>query len=205
MERPNIKKNPVAVSARKRGTLHTEKWNVKRLDVRLCPSSSLDSSSPLLAGSIIGSNNRANKPFKTKAPATIRNAFLQPRAVTRDWRTWLRIIVPRPWPVEAIPIAIDFRLSKHFLTISKLDTKVQLAPAPITPKVTYKIIKLLANDAIVKLSAQVRHPAIDTARQPNRFMRELAKGPEKKHREMDSEPIQAEKEKGTCNWINPVK
>ena len=83
-ERPNMQKNPVAVSARKRGTFHTEKWNVKRLDVRLCPFSSLDSSSPLLTGSIFGSYKRASKPFKTKAPATICNVFLQLRTVTRD-------------------------------------------------------------------------------------------------------------------------
>ena len=91
-------------------------------------------------------------------------------------------------------MAIVFRLSKHLLTISKLETKVQLAPAPRTPYATYKMNKLFANEAIVKLSAQVRHPATDIARQPNRFTRELARGPDKRHREMDSEPIQAEKE-----------
>ena len=191
MERLSWKKNPVTASIRKRGSFHTEKWNVKRLGVRLCPSSSLVSNSPLLTGSIIGLYKRPSKPFTTKAPATVLNAFLQLKALTRDRRTWLRIIVPSPWPVEAIPIAIDFRLSKHLGTIPKLETKTQLAPTPRSPKLRYKIIKFLANEAIVRLSAQVRHPVTATARQPSQFMRELAKGPKNKHRASDIEPIQA--------------
>lgn len=191
VDRLNWKKNPVTTSTIKRGSFHIEKSNVKRLDFRLCPSSSLVINSPLLTGSIIGLYKRPSKPFKTKAPATVRNAFLQLKALTRDWRTWLRIIVPRPWPVEATPIAMDFRLSKHLGTIPKLETKTQLAPTPRTPKVRYKIIKFLANEATVRLSEQVRHPVMATTRQPNRFMRELAKGPKNKHKAIDIEPIQA--------------
>jgi len=82
-------------------------------------------------------------------------------------------------------------LSKHLGTIPKLETKTQLAPIPRTPKVRYKMIKLLANEAIVKLIEQVRHPVMATARQPSQFMRELAKGPKNKHRAIDIEPIQA--------------
>jgi len=82
-------------------------------------------------------------------------------------------------------------LSKHLGTIPKLETKTQLAPRPRSPKVRYKMIKFFANEAIVKLSEQVRHPVTATALQPSQFIRELAKGPKNKHRAIDIEPIQA--------------
>jgi len=82
------------------------------------------------AVSISESYKRPKKLFKAKHPATILKELLQLRELTRDCRIWLRTMVPRPTPAEVIPSAIDLHLSKHFLTISKLDRKTQLVPAP---------------------------------------------------------------------------
>jgi len=93
-----------------------------------------------------------------------------------------------------MPSAIDRRLSKDFLTITTLERKTPLPPIPRTPYEKYNSTKLLANEATVKLSAQVRHPATDAARQPKRLIREPAKGPNSRQRLMDSDPIQAKTE-----------
>ena len=191
------------VSAITLGTFHTEQWNVNRLDFLLCPSSSLESCSPLSEFSVstLESKSKASNAFKTKAPAMIRNVLLQPTASVRYWRTWLRTIVPKPCPVETIPRANASRLSKHFRTITKPDTNAQLAPIPITLKATYKTVKFLANEAVTKLSANAIHPVTETVRQPNRLAKELANMEKNGTRAIGSEPTQARKEDNNDSFL----
>jgi len=77
IEHPNIIKKREAANTRKLGTLHTEKWNVKRLDVRLCSASPLGSTSLLLADSILEWYKIPMKLLRNNAPDKIRNVFLQ--------------------------------------------------------------------------------------------------------------------------------
>ena len=77
--------------------------------------------------------------------------------------------------------------------ITKLDNKTEPAPMPRKPYEMYKSTKLFANDATVRLIAQVRHPIMEITRQPNRLTREPANGPTPKAVAMDIEPTQAER------------
>ena len=189
--RPNIVKKNVAATTRKLGTLKTDKLRLKRLD--FCFSTDVVMRSFLLLSSVadVEPYRKPNKLFTTRAPARIRIEFLQPTTITNAATTWLRTIVPKPWPAEAIPRAMDRHFSKDLLTISKHDKNVNAPPTPRHTYDAYKVIKWVAKDVMVRLTAQIRHPMMDITRQPKRFIREPAKGPSPWNMAMETEPHQA--------------